>query len=157
MPMRLTDDEKTVISTWNGMIMRCTNPNNRQYADYGGRGIKVCDDWRVFKNFFADVGPRPPGMTFDRIDNDGDYAPGNWRWASRHEQQMNRRMTIWVEHEGRKYSIYNLMDISGLAFNTIVDRIRKGLSFDDVVNPQRKKDMSGLALGPAARRTKSIQ
>jgi hypothetical protein len=74
------------------MKNRCENPNVRQYKDYGGRGIRVCDRWRSsFENFLADVGERPAGLSLDRIDNDGDYEPGNVKWSTRSEQMHNRR------------------------------------------------------------------
>jgi hypothetical protein len=77
--------------SWDGMIQRCTNPHNRKYPIYGGRGITVCDRWREFANFFADMGERPPRLTIDRIDTDGNYEPGNCRWATYSEQNFNNR------------------------------------------------------------------
>lgn len=78
---------------WKSMKDRCLNPNDKRYADYGGRGIGVCERWRAsFEAFYKDVGPKPdPTLTLDRINNDGNYEPGNVRWATWREQRLNQR------------------------------------------------------------------
>ena len=77
------------------MIARCENPSDHKYADYGARGIRVCDCWHDIRLFAEDIdrilGERPDGHTLDRVDNDGDYEPGNVRWATALQQALNRR------------------------------------------------------------------
>lgn len=77
--------------TWADMVGRCTNRNHKRWADYGGRGITVCERWLTFANFLADMGERPPGLELDRIDNDRGYEPSNCRWTIRSINAENRR------------------------------------------------------------------
>ncbi len=76
---------------WQGMWTRCTNPRATSFKYYGAKGVLVCDRWRRFENFFEDMGERPAGLSLDRIDPNGNYEPTNCRWATRSEQQKNKR------------------------------------------------------------------
>ena len=78
-------------STWYWMKQRCNNSNHPNYEYYGGRGITVCKEWKIFKNFYLDMGRKPQGLTLDRIDNDGNYCKTNCKWATEEEQKANRR------------------------------------------------------------------
>lgn len=78
-------------NSWAAMLVRCTNPNDPNYPDYGGRGITVCERWEVFDNFLSDMGERPFGLTLHRIENDGNYEPGNCKWATNKEQGRSKR------------------------------------------------------------------
>jgi len=80
-----------IYNIWNGMNQRCGNPNNTSYKNYGGRGIKVCKRWLKFENFYKDVGDPPKGKSLDRINNNEGYFPNNWRWATRKQQNNNKR------------------------------------------------------------------
>jgi hypothetical protein len=73
------------------MKSRCTNPNNIDYRNYGGRGIVICQRWQTFENFLQDMGPRPPGYSIERIDVNGNYEPSNCKWIPHNEQWKNRR------------------------------------------------------------------
>jgi hypothetical protein len=86
--------------SWAEMIQRCSNPNRWQYKYYGGKGIKVCEEWKSFEAFYADMGDRPDGTSLDRIDPDKHYDKQNCRWATKVVQQNNRSNNRRIEYKG---------------------------------------------------------
>lgn len=116
-----------VYRTWESMIRRCANASRTGYTRYGGRGITVCDRWRSFDAFLADMG-KPPTAThsLDRIDNNGPYAPDNCRWATPKEQSNNSRRPTFITHENRTLNLSEWATELGLNAGAISNRIRAG-------------------------------
>lgn len=112
--------------TWGGMIARCQIETATGYQNYGGRGISVCERWRVFENFASDMGD-PPDATFtiERIDNNGNYEPGNCRWATRLEQGENKRNNRIIEHNGKKMTVTNWARCLGISLATLLEALSK--------------------------------
>lgn len=118
-------------STWESMVSRCHNPNNPCFNAYGGRGILVCDEWRIFEKFLRDMGQRPSrDYSIDRIDNDTGYQPGNCRWATKREQQRNRRDCNYVEIQGRRMCMTEASEVTGLSVGALRLRQRRGERLD---------------------------
>lgn len=82
--------------SWQSMKVRCLKKDDKNYKNYGSRGITICEEWMKFENFYRDMGERPQGKTLDRIENNGNYCKENCRWATRKEQQNNRRNTVFL-------------------------------------------------------------
>jgi hypothetical protein len=113
-------------TAWAQMKSRCDNPKNRFFADYGGRGIGYCDRWAKFENFLRDMGAAPEGLTLERQDNAKGYGPDNCVWATRKEQQNNRRNTRMVEFEGKSTPIQLLCDRFQINPHTLRNRLKNG-------------------------------
>jgi hypothetical protein len=126
-------------NSWGQMMQRCNNPKDPRWSSYGGRGITICERWRSFENFLADIGPRPPGSTLERNDNDGDYEPGNCRWATKKEQANNRRDTHYVDFDGERLPAAVAASRAGLNYNTLKTRLKRGWSdYDALFRPLTK-------------------
>lgn len=110
---------------WRSMIARCENPKNKSFVDYGGRGISVTAAWHSFAVFVAAVGPRPSAKhSIDRLDNDKGYEPGNVRWATRLEQNTNKRNVHLLAARGKSQTISQWAKEIGVSGKTILTRLR---------------------------------
>ncbi len=112
---------------WKTMRQRCKNPNHEKYESYGGRGIRVCERWESYANFIEDMGRRPgSGYSLDRVDNDGDYEPGNVRWATQAEQLRNWRRGIMIEHNGLRLCAKDWAKNAAVSYQAFTNRIKAG-------------------------------
>lgn len=124
---------------WVNMRNRCERSTNEHYDRYGGRGIVVCERWKKFENFLADMGLKPAGLTLDRVNNDGNYEPGNVQWASRSEQAQNRSsssVTIQQVRDIRRRVLggerQSHVARSLMVSKTVVNQIVKGRTWRNV-------------------------
>lgn len=119
-------------NAWKEMKQRCDNPKMHAYHSYGGRGITVCERWsHSFENFLQDVGRKPSHLhSIDRINNDGNYEPGNVRWATKKEQGRNRRSNTHIEHNGQSLCVSEWCEVYGLHTNTFLNRLNRGWSIE---------------------------
>jgi hypothetical protein len=126
--------------SWQAMISRCERQDNISYWNYGGRGISVCARWRSsFEYFLEDLGRRPsPTHSLDRFPNiDGNYEPGNVRWATRSQQVRNRRTTLFVDWRGQRMPLIEACEIEGVKYSTAHLRLRAGWPIDQVLRRAR--------------------
>lgn len=128
-----------IYAVWNAMRARCSNPNNGSYADYGARGITVCERWQKFENFLADMGVPAPGMTLERKDNDLCYSPDNCVWAPRFVQNRNTRRNLFITYQGRTQILTDWARELDLPLLCIWKRLNRGWSVDRAfTQPVRK-------------------
>jgi hypothetical protein len=111
---------------WHNMHRRCYDPSNKDYKDYGGKGITVCDRWHSFDDFCADVGDAPEGMTLGRKDHSKGYAPDNWHWQTPTEQSRDREYCCRIEWEGKAQSAAEWARELDMGYRTILGRFAKG-------------------------------
>jgi len=126
--------------SWRAIIERCTNTNNKQWKDYGGRGIQICKQWMSFESFLSDMGERPKGTTIDRIDNDGNYCSENCRWISRREQQRNKRTNRIVTFKGVTGCLVEMCERFSVPYGLVRQRLSGyGWSVEDAfARPNQK-------------------
>jgi hypothetical protein len=106
------------------MIQRCHSKHNKQYRDYGARGIKVCDFWHVFENFYADMGDPPfKGATLDRKENDKGYSRSNCHWVTRAANNLNRRNTLKYSYLGEERTLRDIAVLCGVRYGTLYQRL----------------------------------
>jgi lambda repressor-like predicted transcriptional regulator len=122
-PPRLKDRTYT---SWRSMMFRCFGDDARNSKFYKSRGITVCERWFSFENFLVDMGERPIGKTLDRIDNDKGYEPTNCRWATKQEQNSNRRGNVLVTHDGKTKTLTDWSKQLGISRGTLEGRMKRG-------------------------------
>ena len=139
------ESRERIHNIWNLMLERCNNPEHRAYRNYGGRDIKVCDEWdhgiegyMRFKQWSISNG-YTEDLTIDRIDNNGNYSPDNCRWISNAEQQNNKRNNVFVEYNGETHTASQWARIIGMPMNTLHQRLRKGWSAERALTEPLKK------------------
>lgn len=121
---------------WNRIKQRCLNPTDKAFKDYGARGITVFTPWiKSFESFYAEVGQRPSAShSIDRINNDGNYEPGNCRWATHAEQQRNKRDNVRIHFNGETKTVVEWAEITGISADTIYQRVGRGLPVDKILD-----------------------
>ena len=134
-----TNPETPTYASWYNMRQRCEKPNAVGYHLWGGRGIKVCERWQDFRNFLTDMGEKPKGKTLDRIDNDGNYEPGNCRWATYHEQLQNTRLTRRLTFNGETKTLYDWSKTLGIKCKTLSSRFERGWSPEEILRTEVAK------------------
>lgn len=125
--------------TYRSMRKRCENINDKEFKNYGGRGISVCDEWKTFDVFFADMGVRPDGSTLDRIDTNGNYCRSNCKWSTPKEQAANRRNSYNITHDGETKHVSEWSLVSGVATETIKRRIGYGWDVGEAIFKKSKR------------------
>ncbi len=120
------------------MLARCYRKSDAAYKNYGGRGITVTDRWHLYENFIADMGTRPRGYTLERVNVNGNYEPGNCKWADMTTQQRNRRNNVSYFWQGQMRTVLELAAMTGVPRGTITRRLWSGWTLEDSLRRQRK-------------------
>lgn len=142
-PKRLTHglSKTRTYNIWAGMKKRCMKTSSISYQRYGGRGIKVCDRWEKFENFYADMGEAPDGFSLERINNDGDYCQENCKWIPKDLQGLNKSTNVLLTARGKTQPITEWAKEIGIGATTLFYRFRKGWGVEDIFRPidERKR------------------
>ncbi len=126
--------------TWKAMRRRCFSPSDKKFKSYGGRGISICKEWDSFPQFLSDMGTRPSKQhSIDRINNDGNYSPSNCRWAITTQQNRNRRTTIRLFYNGKKLTLQEISEITGIGYATLKWRYKNNWPTEDIVSTSPNK------------------
>jgi hypothetical protein len=125
--------QKRTYKIWANMVGRCTRSSHEHYKNYGGRGIKVCQDWLDFSNFLSAMGLCPEGYSIERIKVDGDYEPANCKWIPREHQAQNRRDTIWVKYKEELLCLAEACRRANIPYNYAKSQLKYDLVFEIIV------------------------
>lgn len=132
---------------------RCLNPNSTDFPKYGGKGIKLCERWKEsFDNFLADMGECPPGLTIERIDSNGNYEPGNCKWASYFAQSRNKSTNVIITFGGHTGCLKDVCAVLGKDYETVKSRLRRNWPMEDAFAKPRRQGCKGgvfRSLAPA--------
>jgi hypothetical protein len=133
------DNPHPIYNVWRSMKKRCSLPSRRDYKDYGGRGIQVCERWMSSRNFIKDMlSTWKPGLTIERIDNNKGYYPENCRWATQKEQANNRRNNRYLTLNGETKTLFDWSKELNIPISTLFNRLDRGWSDEDTLTKSRK-------------------
>lgn len=152
-------DQHPLGAVWRGMLVRCHDPRSDDFENYGARGISVCPAWRVsFWQFVADMPPRPSRQhSIDRINNNGNYEPGNVRWATPTEQGRNTRFNRILTARGEQLTLAEWSELTGIPKSTLFNRIKRGWSDEATVTTPIQSKAADNALFPPGGRVRCLE
>lgn len=139
--------------SWRAIVQRCENPRCKKYPDYGGRGISMCSRWRNSYAFFLeDMGPQPAKHRIERKDNNGNYEPGNCRWATAKEQARNTRATRIVTYDGATCSLPEMCERHSLSYLLVYTRLYRGWTIEEAIEtPAQHRKPNASQTPPSSR------
>lgn len=137
--MSASAERKKLKKVWKAMIRRCSDPADKSYENYGGRGITVCEEWLDFNVFLSDMGPRPDGMTLERRDNNCGYSASNCRWESRKAQCRNKRSNRLITYQGETMCLLDWGNRLGFSDSFLRRRMDvQKMSFEEAITKSKR-------------------